>query len=151
MQPIQHPVPLHEPLSRSRASAEFRDAVERFLRTGAPNDRIAFDTYSSPPVKVARALTMLLVSHPELETERVAIDGVSGCEFYRGELTAHTAGGARRVSFEWNCKWKALEQGWTDHFGYPDQIRAAQEFGYDCFRVWRMESEGRPVPTDQPS
>ena len=49
---------------------------------------------------------------------------------------------ARRVRFHWDCKWRALQEGWTDYFGFPDQVRAAREFGHDCFRLW--EEERRP-------
>jgi hypothetical protein len=51
------------------------------------------------------------------------------------------------VRFYWDCKWKAQEQGWTDYFGFPDQMRAAREFGYDCFRSWnQLQTEPVSVP-----
>lgn len=125
-------------LDRSRASEEFRRSVTAFLGDRLPNDGVTFD-HLSPPVKVERTLTKLLEAHPELQIERVEIDGASGCEFYRGQLRVHTAEGTRNVRFHWDCRWKALQEGWTDYFGFPDQIRAAREFGYDCFRVWETE------------
>lgn len=126
---------LTELLARSRAPSAFRTSVSEFLYDGQPNERIAFDRYS-PPVKVARTLTKLLVEHPDLEIDRVEIDGASGCEFYRGTLRIHTAEAVQAVRFHWDCRWRALEVGWTDYFGLPDQARAAREFDYDCFRVW---------------
>jgi hypothetical protein len=126
---------LSQLLERSRASEDFRHSVTAFVRDSRSNDRVTFDPYS-PPVKVARTLTKLLEEHPELEIERVEIDGASGCEFFRGELRIHTSEGIRSVRFHWDCKWRALQEGWTDYFGFPDQTRAAREFGHDCFRTW---------------
>lgn len=130
---------LSQLLERSRASEAFRDSVAAFVSDSRPNDRVTFDPYS-PAVKVERTLTKLLEEHPELEIERVEIEGSSGCEFYRGELRIHTMEGMRRVRFHWDCKWRALQEGWTDYFGFPDQARAAREFGHDCFRTWQSES-----------
>lgn len=125
-------------LEHSRVSAGFRESVAAFLKDSRPNEGVTFDPYS-PPVKVERTLTKLLEAHPELEIERVEIDGASGCEFYRGELRVHTSDGMHRVRFHWDCKWRALQEGWTDYFGFPDQTRAAREFGHDCFRLWQAE------------
>lgn len=130
---------LAELLERSRASAEFRSAITAFLSDRRPNDGVTFDRFS-PPVKVERTLTKMLEEHPELEIERVEIDGASGCEYYRGDLRIHTARGVRNVRFHWDCKWRAAEEGWTDYFGFPDQIRAAREFGHDCFRTWQPDA-----------
>lgn len=129
---------LSQLLERSRASDDFRHSVTSFVRENRANDRVTFDPYS-PPVKVERTLTKLLEEHPELEIERVEIDGASGCEFYRGELRIHTSEGVRSVRFHWDCKWRALQEGWTDYFGFPDQARAAREFGHDCFRTWEAD------------
>lgn len=122
-------------LGQSRAAPAFREAVSSFLDSGRANDRIIFDS-GSPPVKVERTLTKLLELHPELEIERVEVRGSSGCEYYRGDLTVFTTDGEQRIRFYWDCKWKAEQEGWTDAFGLPDQIRAARTFGYDCFRSW---------------
>ena len=129
---------LREFLEQSQASAEFRDAIQSFLRDGRPNERLRFDLYS-PPVKVERTLTKLLEQHPDLPIEQVEIEGSSGCEFYRGQLRVTTESDAHRIRFHWDCKWRAMQEGWTDYFGFPDQTRAAREFGYDCFRVWEPE------------
>lgn len=125
-------------LERSRASEAFRAAVTAFVNDSRPNDGVTFDPYS-PPVKVERTLTKLLEEHPDLAIERVEIDGSSGCEFYRGQLRVHTPEGLRNVKFYWDCKWRALQEGWTDYFGFPDQTRAAREFGHDCFREWEAD------------
>lgn len=127
-------------LERSRATAEFRARVADFLADPRPNMGVTFDPYS-PPIKVERTLAKLLEAHPELEISRVEIDGSSGCEFYRGEMRVHTTTGVQRVRFHWDCKWRAQQQGWTDYFGFPDQGRAAREFGHDCFRRWEIVPE----------
>lgn len=131
-------------LQRSRATGAFKDAVMAFLRDGYANDRVAFEGYA-PPVKVERTLAKLLEAFPELELERVVIQGASGCEFFRGELSAFTPEGERRIRFHWDCKWRAVQEGWTDYFGFPDQARAAREFGHDCFRTWETEEAGQPA------
>ena len=123
-------------LQRSSATAAFRDAVTAFARSGAPNDRVSFDAYS-PAVKVERTLTKMLETYPELAIERIEIRGASGCEYFSGKLTIHALEGEREIRFHWDCKWRAQQAGWVDYFGFPDQIRAAREFGYDCFREWR--------------
>jgi hypothetical protein len=122
-------------LEASSVMPSFREALLAFLESGAPNERISFAPYS-PPVKVERTLTKLLEVHSDLAIERVEIDGRSGCEFYRGHLEIHTADSVRHVRFHWDCKWRAQQEGWSDYFGFPDQIRAARECGYDCFREW---------------
>ena len=132
---IREAMRLPEFVQHSRATAAFRDGLSAFLRTGAPNERIAFDAYS-PPVKVQRTLTKMLEAYPELAIERVEVEGSSGCEFFSGKLRIHSADGVRQVRFHWDCKWRAQQAGWVDYFGFPDQSRAAREFGYDCFREW---------------
>jgi hypothetical protein len=149
---------IFQKLERSRATEPFRDAVERFVRDGRPNERIAFNR-ESPPVKVERWLTKALEQYPELHIESIDLRGSSGCEYFRGHAEVHTAAEVRRITFHWDCRWKAEELGWKDYFGYPDQIRAARELGYDCFRTWAEEDvrvkalalagevpSGEPVP-----
>lgn len=134
-------------LNRSRALPAFREAAVEFVRTGRASERIAFSG-GLPPVKVERAITKLLESSPELELESVEIRGSSGCEYFRGELSARTPEGEHTVSFYWDCKWKAQQQGWSDYFGFPDQARAAREFGHDCFREWsEVITETMPMAT----
>jgi hypothetical protein len=129
-------------LSNSSVSDRFRSAVDSFLHSGRPNDQIVFG-YSSPPVKVARTITKMLEEYGHLPIESVQIEGQSGCEFYRGELIIRTVEEERSVSFHWDCRWKAEQEGWVDYFGFPDQIRAAQVYDYQCFKVWK-EKEVRP-------
>ena len=74
----------------------------------------------------------LLEDHPDLPLERVDVEGESGCSDFVGKV--HASPGDLTFEFDWNCQWRAEECGWTDAFGDPDQIRAAQTFGYQCFR-----------------
>jgi hypothetical protein len=138
---------LRDLVARSRATPAFRAALDDFLRDARPSEQIRFDRHS-PVVKVERALTKLLVAHPTLPIDRVTIDAASGCEYYRGEMRVSAGGEDLRIRFHWDCRWKAAEQGWTDYFGFPDQIRAAREFGFDCFRTWEPATphEDAPLP-----
>ena len=136
-------------LDRSAASAPFREALHQFLRDGRASGRIAFGV-GCPPVKVERTLTKVLVEYPALPIESIEFHATSGCELFRGELWLRTADEERRVAFHWDCKWRAMEEGWKDWFGFPDQIRAAREFGWNCFRAWD-EVEVTPLAAfDQP-
>jgi hypothetical protein len=128
---------LAEHLAASAATAEFARAVESFMETGCGNERVVFPR-TSPSVKVERTLTKILQSIPHLPIEKVEIVGHSGCEFFRGEAVVFAGSGEARIEFHWDCKWKALELGWKDYFGFPDQVRAAREFGFDCFREWKV-------------
>lgn len=89
-----------------------------------------------PAVKVERVLTQLLTELPSARITRVEIDARSGCSDFSGQLTVHTDDSARVFDFVWDCRWRAAHEGWTDHWGEPDQIRAAREFGWRCFSVW---------------
>lgn len=124
-------------LSTSAATPAFRSAVEMFLSNGRPNDGVAF-TAHAPRVKVERTLIKALEAFPDLAIEGVRVEGSSGCEFFRGEMVLEAGGEQRHVRFDWDCKWKAVQLGWTDCFGFPDQTRAAREFGHDCFRRWEV-------------
>src|SRR5690606_39131162 len=114
------------------------EAVRAVAQGGKPNDRVAFNAVS-PPVKALRAISQLLHDQPALAIESVAIEGFSGCSDYVGHLDARVAGAAKpkRFEFAWDCKWKAEQLGWKDAFGYPDQMRAAREHGWDCFKTWK--------------
>ena len=132
------------PLQAPSAGA-FSAALDAFRTSGRPNERISFDRLS-PPVKVERTLTRALVEYPAHAIESIEVRGSSGCEFYRGTAIIRTATEERHIRFHWDCKWKAEQQGWTDYFGFPDQARAAREFGWDCFRTWEVEQVLARVP-----
>lgn len=137
---------LRDLLQEAGVTPAFRDALKQFAQTGSPNDRVAFDRFS-PAIKVERTLTKMLAAYPDLAIERVEVTGSSGCEFYAGTLIVHSDLGEREIRFNWDCKWKAQQEGWVDYFGFPDQTRAAREFGYDCFREWSEVAAPRDLAT----
>jgi len=119
-------------VSQSAATAEFKQAV----RDLKDNKRQSLITYNagSPPVKVLRAVSKLLEEFPGEVIETAQVEGSSGCSDFQGTISVNK--GAWNVSFVWDCKWRAEQEGWKDHFGDPDQIRAAREFGYQCFEAF---------------
>ena len=122
-------------LRASRASAGFKRDVERYLvLEDAPRISVA---RMAPRVKVVRLLTQLLAAQPELEIEHVRIEGRSGCADFSGTIAVATTTDERLFDFVWDCRWRAEQEGWVDGFGFPDQIRAAHEFGWRCFAVWQ--------------
>lgn len=143
IEPSGGPLNIIELLEESGATEPFRDAVSRFLRDGQPNDRVSFNSHS-PPVKVARTLMKALEEYPRLDIESIDLRASSGCEFFRGTLELRSGEGVKSVRFHWDCKWRAEQMGWRDYFGFPDQARAAREFGHDCFRSWDEEPQAAP-------
>ena len=124
-------------LGASLATDEFKVAVRAYWEH---KDTPAIQVVRhSPRVKVQRLLTQLLSAEPGLEVDAVVVDAVSGCSDYRGTLRVEARGASKVFNFVWDCQWRAREEGWTDYFGFPDQARAAREFGYDCFRRWEEE------------
>jgi hypothetical protein len=95
-----------------------------------------------PHVKIMRLLTHLLSAERDLEIESVRIHADSGCSDLTGVIDVICTDATRRFSFQWDCAWRAREQGWTDCFGFPDQIRAADEFGWNCFQRWQLSPSG---------
>ena len=90
----------------------------------------------SPRVKVLRVLAQLLSSEPALAIDRVRVDAASGCSDFRGTVTVTADDVERSFDFVWDCQWRAIQEGWTDAFGLPDQIRAARTFDWRCFEHW---------------
>lgn len=116
-------------LKASNATEEFKQSVAD-LEAGKSADKIMFNP-GAPPVKVLRTITKLLEAAPELAIESVNVQATSGCSDFVGTIDVN--GGQERFSFVWDCAWRAKQQGYVDHFNYPDQIRASREFGYQCF------------------
>lgn len=123
-----------EILAASAATEGFKSDLRRFQLDGhAP--RIS-SARPAPHVKLWRVLMQLLAHHPELSIERVRVDARSGCSHYTGQAEVDCTDGRRRFDFAWDCAWRAEREGWRDCFGFPDQIRAAREFGWRCFSRW---------------
>lgn len=132
------PMNLEPLLAASGATDEFKHSVREYSTRGkAPLVEAAG---FAPAIKVMRVVAQLLKAEPTLRLERVRVDGYAGCSDFRGSVEAHADGVLRQWSFVWCCKWRAVEQGWVDCFGFPDQMRAAREFGYQCFETWTERS-----------
>ena len=123
-------------LDAAAAHPEFKRELLEYVRGGS-SSRIALEGHA-PRVKVERVLTQLLSAHPDLPIERVTLRGRSGCSDFTGQLVAVASNGEHRFNFVWCCAWRAEQEGWRDYFGFWDQARAAQEFGWDCFQTWEV-------------
>ena len=122
-------------LAASRATPPFRADLEAYAAR-QPSERITAAGVN-PRVKVLRAIAQLLHAEPTLAVDRVRMKAISGCADYIGTMeVADDSGAAHTFEFEWNCEWKARQLGYVDGFGFPDQIRAAEEFGWQCFERW---------------
>lgn len=121
---------LEDILNGSAASDAFKDAVQE-LKQGKRPALIMFNP-GAPPVKVLRAISKLLEAEPALAVESVNIQASSGCSDFVGTLDVN--GGETKFDFTWDCSWRAKQEKFTDGFGYPDQIRASRQFGYQCFK-----------------
>ena len=121
-------------LTESSATDSFKSDVIRFLETGQA-ERVEVRGYA-PRVKVTRVLKQILASHPDLDIEQLSIVGQSGCSDFVGTVELETANDSKKIEFVWCCRWRAQEEGWLDYFGFPDQMRAAREFDWRCFKVW---------------
>ena len=122
-------------LARSRADEQFKADVRAFCTRGeAPSIRV--EPYL-PHVKVQRLLKQMLAAEPELPISHVAVTGASGCSDFVGTVEARTRSATHVFDFGWCCRWRAQQEGWTDYFGFPDQMRAAQEFDWRCFHTWQ--------------
>ncbi len=117
-----------ELLDASKATDAFKTAV-RMLEQNKMDGQI---TFTGPPVKALRVICKLLETYPDRVIDRVSIKGRSGCSNYTGQ--AVVSPGDDVIAFDWDCAWRAGECGWTDFWGNPDQMRAAREYGYQCFR-----------------
>jgi hypothetical protein len=122
-------------LTRSSATDRFKaDVVALSSRREAPS--ITY-THVVPRIKVLRLVNQLLNAHPEWAIERLHLDARSGCSDFVGTVVVEGGGESRVFEFAWDCRWRAEQEGWVDAYGFPDQIRAADEFGWDCFHVWK--------------
>jgi hypothetical protein len=129
----RHP-DLDDLLIESSATDSFKSDVIRFLETGQA-ERVDIIGYA-PRVKVTRLLKQVLASLPELDIEQIFVKAQSGCSDFVGTVELATPTERKTFEFVWCCRWRAEEQGWLDYFGFPDQMRAAREFDWRCFKVW---------------
>ena len=121
-------------LAKSRAAEPFKSAV-RSYSSGSGGEHILVDGHA-PSIKVKRLLKHILAAEPHLPIERISLRGRSGCSDFVGTVKVQTAQETRVYEFVWDCRWRAEQLGWTDCFGFPDQIRAAREYDWQCFERW---------------
>lgn len=122
-------------LDSSAATPDFKAAVLAVrVRTRTP---LVTAVRPVPHVKIVRLLTHLLDAERDLEITSVRIAADSGCSDLTGVVDVTCATSSHRFSFAWDCAWRASELGWTDCFGFPDQMRAAREYDWRCFKSWR--------------
>jgi hypothetical protein len=136
-------------ISASGASAGFKEELRTFV-AGGQVEAVVVQGFA-PRVKVERVLVQLLTAEPELPIEKVVVKGRSGCSDFSGQVTVHTGSEARVYEFTWCCRWRAEQEGWVDYFGFPDQQRAAREYGWQCFETWKLaaQMEATPAGTQQ--
>lgn len=125
-------------LSKSQAAEEFKKSVRHFCETGRA-EHISVEGFA-PRIKVRRLLAQILATEPQLPVERVSLRGRSGCSDFVGTVKVQTHSETRVYEFVWDCRWRAEQEGWTDCFGFPDQIRAAEEYDWRCFAHWQAVS-----------
>lgn len=124
-------------LTRSRATDAFKCDVAQYVRGGTAT-RIELER-AAPIVKIERLLLHLLDALPDLTIERISVRARSGCSDFTGVVRIETADAAvHSFEFTWCCRWRAEQEGYKDYFGFPDQIRAASEFDWRCFKDWRQ-------------
>lgn len=126
-------------VSASGATADFKRDVRAFAATGQA-ERIVVQP-RAPRIKVLRVLAQLMSSEPSLEIAAVRVSGISGCADFTGTVEVEAGDRIHSFDFSWDCAWRAREERWTDCFGFPDQIRAASEFEWRCFRIWTERRE----------
>ncbi len=126
---------LDELLEKSAVTEKFATDLRAFENDSTPNDSIQYAP-GCPPVKVLRTIMKLLEAFPEDKIQSVQIQGKSGCADFRGMLVVEGSTN-RQIDFVWDCSWKAREAGWKTFWGDPDQARAAREYGYQCFQVFK--------------
>jgi hypothetical protein len=131
-------------LGKSQATDSFKLDVAAFC-AGRSAPRVHVEGFA-PRVKVQRVLMQLLANEAALPITRVVVRGRSGCSDFTGEVQVETVSETRVFEFVWDCRWRAEQEGWIDCFGLPDQMRAAQEFGWQCFQFWASRSVGEQLP-----
>lgn len=126
---------LTDVLDESAATPDFKGAVRSLLaRTRGP---LITSARPIPYIKLVRLVTQLLDAERDLEIASVRVFADSGCSDLTGVVDVDCVEGPRRFSFSWDCAWRARQMGWTDCFGFPDQMRAVREFDWRCFKSWQ--------------
>ncbi len=119
-------------LAGSKADESFKRALEMFFE-GQETELIQYPA-GSPRIKVARVLMKLLKEFPDEPITNVRVDGTSSCSGYAGLLVFNP--NTVQVRFNWDCFWKAEQEGLRTWYGQPDQTKAAMAYGYQCFKAF---------------
>lgn len=130
---------LDDLIEASSAVPEFKEAL-RALARGERQERIEFN-WGAPLVKIQRVLMKTLETFPDRPIEKMTVQGTSGCSNFTGTATLQP--GDLTIKFDWDCRWQAQELGWRDCFGEPDQIRAAHQLQYQCFRIFESRQPAK--------
>lgn len=121
-------------LENSKADSAFKTAVENF-ETGQNSELIQYAS-GAPRVKVLRVLMKLLDDYANEPIAKVEINGGSSCSRFSGHL--EFSPGNKKINFNWDCSWRAKQENMIAWYGAPNQIKAAQIFGYQCFQIFEM-------------
>lgn len=127
-------IELEQILSESQAAEAFKRSVRSYCASGGA-EHIRVEGHA-PRIKVTRLLAHILAAEPHLPIESISLRAKSGCSDFIGTVQLHTTHETRVYEFVWDCRWRAEQEGWTDCFGFPDQIRAAREYDWRCFERW---------------
>jgi len=134
---------LNDLLADSAADEAFKVAVRELnaqpYGLALPSSLIAA-ARPAPAIKVLRVIAQLLDAEPRLAVRRVRVDALSGCADFTGTLRVETEVDTREYAFSWDCRWRAEAEGLIDPWGYPDQVRAAQLYGWQCFARWELRA-----------
>ncbi len=125
---------LNERLEQSNANDSFKEAVINFVE-GHETNLIKY-SLGSPRIKIVRVLMKLLEEFHEEPISYVNIQASSDCSRYYGSLIFGPNN--TKVKFDWDCGWKAEQEGFRTWYGQPDQLKAAELFGYQCFREFKL-------------
>lgn len=130
---------LEDLLNGSSATEDFKAAVKDFEKSPKPIEDKIESNASAPGVKVLRTIMKLIETHNDWQIQSVHVEGRSGCSDFRGELTATLDDGSKKhIDFIWDCAWRAQQEGFKTFWGDPDQQKAAQMFGYQCFEKFEV-------------
>ena len=124
---------VEELLQTSKATQQFKTAVQGYL---VGEDSSLIRHTNAPRIKIIRVLAKLLDEYPDEPIGNVEISGASSCCSFNGVLTFGPTNS--KVAFNWDCSWKAEQEGLQTWYGVPDQSKAAQVYGYQCFEKFEI-------------
>ena len=115
--------------AQSQATGQFKEALTNLIN--GKDSGLIVHSLGAPRIKLLRVLAKLLEEYPDEPISDVSIQASSSCSGFYGVLTFGP--NASKIEFNWDCAWKAEQEGLQTWYGAPDQTKAAQLFGYQCF------------------